>query len=147
MNKAALAAQVGGDHYKKGIQPFQLSMANGHDACIHAIQKYLTRHRRQPEEKGYEALRKAHHICMIRVGCMETYGVVHAPEEPLIRIEDYIRSNEIPQTDATAVHAVEVWSRQIAVDHLAVAESIRSEIRFVAERAYPHRYQREDFTA
>lgn len=142
----ALSAQVGGDHYKKGIQPFQLSMANGHDACIHAIQKYLTRHIRVAPAKGYEALRKAHHICMIRVETMSVYGVPHAPE-PLIQIGDYIRSNELDQLSANAVRLVEAWHMEVNIDHHSRAEAIRTTIRHLASKRYPQLYKEEDFSA
>lgn len=145
MNKA-LDQQVGGDHYKTGIQPFQLSMANGHDACIHAIQKYLTRHARIAPEEGYKALRKAHHICMIRVETMSAYGVPH-PCKPIISIEDYLRTNKLDSETGFCVKAVENWHRSVDVDHMTRAESIRVAIRRLAKIHYTTIYNREDFTA
>lgn len=144
--QAALKAQVGGSHYKKGIQPFQLSMANGHDGCIHAIQKYLTRFARVGRQKGYESLSKAHHICMIRVETMTVYGVPHAPD-PMIGIGDYIRSNELDLNTANVVRMVEAWHMEVDIDHHARAEAIRACIRHVAESHYPEIYKDKDFSA
>lgn len=143
----ALSHQVGGTHYKEGIQPFQLAMANGHDGCIHAIQKYLTRHARTEARKGYESLRKAHHICMIRVECMAIYGVPHAPELQLIGIGDYIRSNGLDLLTANAVRLVEAWHNEIDIDHHNRAEAIRTTIRHLAAKTYPQFYKVEDFSA
>lgn len=139
-------AQVGGDHYKTGIQPFQLSMANDHDACIHAIQKYLTRHERQEPRKGYEALRKAHHICMIRVETMSAYGVPH-PSKPIISMNDYLRSNKLGSDTQFCIRAVENWHNDVDTDHMMRAENIRTAIRRLASINYPTFYSKEDFSA
>ena len=144
--QAALAVQVGGQHYKKGIQPFQLSMANGHDGCIHAIQKYLTRFSREAEAKGYQGLQKAHHICMIRVETMAVYGVPH-PDRALIGIHDYCASNELTPTNSAVVKAVESWSQKVDCDHHEEALKIRAFIRALAQQVYPSVYKEEDFTA
>lgn len=146
-DRPALAAQVGGNHYKHGIQPFQLSMANGHDACIHAIQKYLTRYLRIAPEKGYEALQKAHHICMIRVETMALYGVPHPPEIMLIGIGDYTRSNKLPSHVTNVVRMVEGWHSVIDIDHHSRAEAIREAIRAVAKHDFPSMFKEEDFLA
>lgn len=144
--QAALAVQVGGNHYKKGIQPFQLSMANGHDGCIHAIQKYLTRFSREAPAKGYQGLQKAHHICMIRVETMRVYGVPH-PDRALVSIGDYCRSNELTPTNSAVIKAVEIWHQTVDCDHHEKALEIRAYIRALAQRQFPDLYTEEDFTA
>lgn len=139
----SLSKQVGGDHYKGNrLQPFQLSMANGHDACTHAIQKYLTRHSRKD---GIEGLMKAHHITNIRLDTMMVYGVHQPPHKALISIADYIRSNELDDKTAHAVRMVEAWHILPDVDHHSAAEKIRKAIRDVAEALYPETYDEKDF--
>jgi hypothetical protein len=140
----ALQEQIGGDHYKKGIQPFQLSLANDHDGCIHAIQKYLTRHGRVSPGKGYEALQKAHHICMIRVETTDEFGVL-APRREMIGIDEYVRSNDLFGLNAQIVRMVESWHTDVGTDHLQRAEAIRACIRDMAEATFPDYYNREDF--
>lgn len=139
---SSLDKQVGGDHYKGAIQPFQLSMANGHDGCTHAIQKYLTRFERK---HGIVDLQKAHHICQIRVDTMAVYGVFHPPEKPLIRMGDYIRSNKAGPKAAAALIAMELWFRQVDTDHQRQADLVRRLIRETAQHHYPDTYNEEDF--
>jgi len=141
----ALETQIGGDHYKSGIQPFQISMANGHDACTHAMNKYVTRHRRKPPEKGYEDLKKAHHIAAIRLELMTLYGVHHPPHKPLIGIADYVTSNKLAAPDAAAVYAIEAWHERMHCDHQRWHDHIRSLIRKAALAAYPDTYSEKDF--
>lgn len=140
----ALDAQVGGNHYKKGIQPFQLSMANQHDGCTHAIQKYLTRFERE-SGSGIKDLKKAHHIAQIRVDTMADYGVFHPPAKPLILIGDYLRSNEAKAKAAAAITAMEQWFRTVDTDHQRQADKVRRLIRETAKHHYPDQYNREDF--
>lgn len=142
----ALHVQVGGSHYKKGIQPFQLSLANGHDGCIHAIQKYLTRHARVEPSEAYESLSKAHHICMIRVECIELYGPI-TPRDPQIDIGLYVSANELDMKTGNTVRIVESWHNHPECDHLLRANAIRASIRDVAATFYPQFYTRKDFTA
>lgn len=137
-----LKGQVGGNHYKGGIQPFQLSMANGHDSCTHAIQKYLTRYRKKD---GIEGLKKAHHICYIRVDTMAMYGVWHPPEKPLITMGDYLRSNSTDAITAAAMVAMETWFRTVDTDHRREADHVRQLIRRCAENFYHNDFLREDF--
>lgn len=137
-----LDAQVGGDHYKGAIQPFQLSMANGHDACTHAVQKYLTRF---PRKAGIEDLKKAHHIVAIREQTMAIYGVFHPPEKPIITLGDYLRSNKCDGVTAAAILAMEGWFRRPSSDHYREAQTIRKLIREVAQHHYPNQYKKEDF--
>lgn len=138
----ALDAQVGGNHYKRGIQPFQLSMANGHDGCTHAIQKYLTRFHLK---SGIEDLKKAHHICQIRVDTMSLYGVFHPPEKPLILMGDYLRSNQIKGPAARAIIEMEDWFRNVDTDHQRRADEVRRLIRATAEHHYPDQFNEKDF--
>lgn len=138
----ALDAQVGGDHYKGAIQPFQLSMANGHDACTHAIQKYLTRFQKKA---GLVDLQKAHHIVGIRVETMMAYGVHHPPETPLIGIGDYVRSNKCSGHAAAAILTMESWFRTVDTDHHRQADTVRKLIRECAQHHYPDTYKEEDF--
>ena len=135
--------QIGGDHYKQGgIQPFALSMANGHDGCTHAIQKYLTRF---PLKDGIEGLQKAHHICAIRYDLMMQYGVHHPPEKPLVGIADYLRSNKVKGHAAAAILAMENWHRTVDTDHGRARDNVRRLIRQAAEHHYSEAYNREDF--
>jgi len=138
----ALDAQIGGGHYKGSIQPFQLSMANGHDACTHAIQKYLTRFEKKA---GLVDLQKAHHIVAIRVETMMTYGVFHPPEKPLIRMGDYLRSNSASPTAAAAMMAMEQWFRTVDTDHQRQADNVRRLIRQCGKANYPATYSEKDF--
>lgn len=138
----ALDAQIGGDHYKGAIQPFQLSMANGHDGCTHAIQKYLTRFHKKA---GIMDLQKAHHICQIRVDTMSDYGVFHPPEKPLILLGDYLRSNKVEAKAAAAISAMEQWFRTVDTDHQRQADKVRRLIRETAQHHYPELYIEEDF--
>lgn len=141
-----LDKQVGGDHYKTGIQPFALSMANGHDGCTHAMQKYMTRHRRKPAEKGYEDCRKAHRIAGIRYELMMQYGVHHPPAKPLIRVGDYIAANRLEPADASAVRAIESWHERVDTDHKDWLSRVRSAIRQAAIAVYhPDLFKEEDF--
>lgn len=56
---SALDKQEGGSHYKDmAIQPMELSMANGLDACQHTAIKYIMRFR---AKNGLEDLDKAMH--------------------------------------------------------------------------------------
>lgn len=138
----SLAKQVGGDHYKRGLQPFQLSMANGHDACTHAIQKYLTRH---SLKDGLEGLKKAHHIVNIRYDTMMIYGVHNPPAKDLISIEDYIRSNSLDDVTSVAIRLVEAWHKLPGVDHKFAADKIRKAIRTIGQTLYPETYDEKDF--
>ena len=133
--------QVGGGHYKTGIQPFVFSAANGHDACTHAIQKYLTRFRRKA---GIEDLMKAHHICYIRLDLVRDWG---APDthEPRIKLAEYLRSNQCCGTTAAAICAVERWFRSPQTDHPREADACRALIRDVAQAHYPDQFKEEDF--
>ncbi len=142
---SALDQQVGGQHYKKGIQPFALSMANGHDGCIHAITKYMTRHRRKDPAKGYEDCQKAHHITGIRLELIKVYGLPRAPSAPQIMIRDYVKSNELCLTDAAAIYAIEAWNERSNVDHEKWHDGVRQYIRAAARYAYPETFNEEDF--
>jgi hypothetical protein len=137
-----LGKQVGGNHYQGGIQPFQLSHANGHDGCTHAIQKYLTRYRKKA---GIEDLKKAHQICYIRVDTISIYGKWIPPEKPMIQMGDYLRSNSIDPITARAIVAMESWFRKVDTDDLREADLVRSLIRQCAENFYNSDYLREDF--
>jgi len=149
----ALDKQVGGNHYKKGIQPFHLSYANGHDGCIHAMTKYMTRHRRKDPEKGYEDCQKAHHITGIRLDLISLVGEPAPPPRPRLPIQDYVEANELVTQDAVAVYAIEAWherwnagsaTRQGAT-HEMWHNNIRSLIRAAAQAAYPEFYNEKDF--
>lgn len=50
--------QISGNHYKGKIQPFEMSMKNGHNALQHAIIKYVDRYK---DKNGIEDLEKAKH--------------------------------------------------------------------------------------
>ena len=136
-----IGKQVGGSHYQGGIQPFQLSHANGHDGCTHAIQKYLTRHRKK---HGILDLQKAHNICYIRVDTQSMYGKWHPPK-PMMMMGDYLRSNSIDPITARAIVAMEEWFRKVDCDDLREADKVRSLIRQCAENFYNQDYLREDF--
>lgn len=59
MDYAPMDTQIGGDHYKTmAIQPMELSMKNGLDACQHTAIKYIMRFR---DKNGIEDLDKAIH--------------------------------------------------------------------------------------
>lgn len=141
----ALDLQVGGSHYKRGIQPFALSLANNHDGCIHAICKYMTRHSRKDPAKGYEDCQKAHHIVGIRVSLLRIYGTSPNSRAPQIKIQDYISANELGSEDAGAIYALEAWHERANVDHLAWSEHVRKRIRIAARTAYPNLYNEKDF--
>lgn len=140
--KIGIGKQVGGDHYQGGIQPFQLSHANGHDGCTHAIQKYLTRHRRK---HGIEDLKKAHQICYIRVDTISMYGKWHPPAKPMIQLGDYLRSNSLDPFTAAAIIAMEKWFRTVDCNDVHEADYVRKLIRACAENFYNSDYLREDF--
>ena len=57
-SKSAWDNQIGGNYYKKGIQPMEYSMKNGLDALQHTIIKYVTRFR---DKNGLQDLHKAKH--------------------------------------------------------------------------------------
>jgi hypothetical protein len=141
----ALDLQVGGNHYKKGIQPFALSFANNHDGCTHAIQKYMTRHSRKDPEKGYQDCQKAHHITGIRLDLIRTFGVSVPLPTPQIAIEEYVKANELSLSDAVVVFAVEAWHGRTNVDHKKWHDHIRRLIRQAAETTYPNLYDEKDF--
>ncbi|QGH45020.1 hypothetical protein [Bacteriophage Phobos] len=59
-----LDVQVGGGHYKKlKLQPIQVAMHNGFDACTFAIMKYTMRY---GDKNGPEDIRKAIHFIDLR---------------------------------------------------------------------------------
>ena len=140
----ALDLQVGGNHYKTGIQPFELSHANAHDGTTHAIQKYLTRHARLVPEEGYKSIRKAHHITALRAELLETYPAAH-PDQCLIQINHYISANGIDNVTANAMRHVEFWHQDPTLDPGATASIIRDLILSAAEHHYPQLFKKEDF--
>lgn len=131
----AIGKQIGGSHYQGGIQPFQLSMANRHDACTHAVQKYLTRF---PKKAGIVDLQKAHHIVGIR---LETLPIVGQP----IKMGEYLSSNKIDGHTAAAMLAMENWFRTPETDHQRAAQYVRKLIRNCAEHNYPEIFNEEEF--
>lgn len=61
---SALDTQVGGGHYKSlKLQPVQIAMHNGFDACTFAIMKYAMRF---GDKNGPEDIRKAIHFVALR---------------------------------------------------------------------------------
>ena len=141
----ALDKQIGGSHYKKGIQPFHLSFANCHDGCTHAMIKYMTRHRRNEPEKGYEDCCKAHHITGIRLDLIDLIGLPGLAQVPRVKINDYVASNELAVEDAACVYAIESWHEKTHVNHQTWHYHIRKLIRTAALAAYPTLYKEEDF--
>jgi len=141
----ALDKQVGGSHYKKGIQPFEISMANGHDAAVHAMNKYMTRHRRKDPEKGYEDCQKAHHIAGIRLAMIQRHGPPYVQRYRPVPIQEYVESNELGIADACAVYTIEAWYERSNVDHQKWHDHIRKLIREAARSAYPETFNEEDF--
>lgn len=133
----AIGKQVGGSHYQGGIQPFELSMANRHDACTHAIQKYLTRFQKKA---GIVDLQKAHHIVGIR---LETLPIVGQR----IMLGEYLTSNKIDGHAAACMLAMENWSRTTdsAHDHERAAQYVRKLIRNCAAHHYPEIFNEEEF--
>jgi hypothetical protein len=66
-----LAKQVGGTHYKKGIQPWTIAMDWGLDPWSHNVVKYILRF---PYKNGKEDLEKiAHYVEFL----LENYDEVH----------------------------------------------------------------------
>jgi hypothetical protein len=125
----ALTRMVGGAHYlKNGIQPFEFAMANQWDACSFSVLKYLTRWR---HKDGLADLRKARHIVEIGMALgvkpMKTrvldyikkhvnrdYLTPHVllqqkPPTPEIPMSRYVAANEISDTDAVPLMALESW--------------------------------------
>lgn len=145
----ALDQQVGGDHYKTGMQPFEFSHRNGHDGATHAIIKYLTRYSRVTPEAGYTALQKAHHIAQLRAELIVLWGSIGNPEltSVTVPVGQYCRTNELDIHTTNTVHIVEAWFRSTDADPLAKAQSIRASIRNLAARKFPERFNEEDFSA
>ncbi len=131
---SAMDEQVGGTHYKDGgVQPFELSHANDHDGAIHAIQKYLTRFRLKA---GAVDLRKAQHICAIRVAQIEKWGVLE-PRTRGINIEDYIESWGMTATQSAIVRMVESWHMVTDMDHEKTCQIIQKRIGELIAEEYP----------
>lgn len=64
----ALAIQVGGGHYKNlRLQPVEVAMHNGFDACTFAIMKYTMRY---GDKNGPEDIKKAMHFIDLRDATM-----------------------------------------------------------------------------
>jgi hypothetical protein len=124
----AMSRQHGGTHYKsQAIQPIELSMANGYDACIHSAIKYISRHR---EKGGAEDLRKGDHFTEIRV---ELRKKNLAP----IPIEDYIKANGIPEPEAAILRNLDAWARSNhGMSHAAAHSVISEQIRDLTHHAY-----------
>jgi hypothetical protein len=66
-----LAKQIGGTHYKKGVQPWTIAMDWGLDPWSHNVVKYILRF---PYKNGKEDLEKiAHYVEFL----LENYDEVH----------------------------------------------------------------------
>lgn len=64
--KSAFDTQTGGDHYtKQAIQPFQYTMANGHNPMQHTAIKYISRYR--DKGNGRQDLEKAIHTLQLLI--------------------------------------------------------------------------------
>lgn len=83
----AKTRQVGGDHYKKGIQPVDFAFENGFDCYQFSINKYITRHK---EKGGLKDLLKALHFLEMYIETL--YG-----EEALTMYRDQAVEGQQPQ--------------------------------------------------
>lgn len=137
-----IGKQVAGTHYQGGMQPFELSLANGHDACTHAVQKYLTRFEKKA---GIVDLQKAHHIIGIRLDLIKKLGPIVPAVSPRASILEYLRSNNVKGHASACIIATENWFRAPHTDHEKAAQAIRRCIRDCASFTYPETYNEEDF--
>lgn len=68
---SALNEQVGGEHYKQGIQPLEYAFHNDLDGFQTKVIKYITRWKRKG---GMEDLRKCKHVLEMYIELNEKYG-------------------------------------------------------------------------
>lgn len=66
-----LQEQVGGDHYKKGIQPLEYSFHNDLDGFQTKVIKYITRWR---DKGGLQDLQKCEHVLQMYIELVQKHG-------------------------------------------------------------------------
>jgi hypothetical protein len=124
MSNAALATQVGGNHYKKwAIQPVVFSELNNLSACQHSIVKYVMRY---GDKDGMRDLQKALHFCDLLIEIHNDYlldlnerDITHfACMDHYIPVEDFIAKNKLPVDVAAVIELV-----CIAPDAHSIAEA------------------------
>lgn len=119
---SAVGSQIGGGHYTKlAIQPFQFTAANGWDAFLHTILKYITRFR---DKNGAEDLRKALHVAQLRVELNAELPRMWWTGKPTIRMSDYIRFNGIPAVDDAVFYALEAWAEAGNNNHRVITREM-----------------------
>lgn len=100
--KNPLDRQVGGAHYKMGMQPIEFGMMNAWDFAACSVLKYVSRYRRK---NGVEDLRKARHFVELRAE-LKHYWFEPKQRTPMSR---YILLNKIEGLDAAVLVALESW--------------------------------------
>lgn len=104
--RSALQEQFGGDHYRKRrIQPVEFWAANGLDAFMGSMLKYICRWR---DKGGILDLNKALHFSALR---MELGGAVEPPKVITISMNAFIKANEIPHAEEPILLALDGWFR------------------------------------
>jgi hypothetical protein len=125
----SLQAQVGGKHYKgMVIQPIELSMANGYDACIHSAIKYMSRHR---DKGGADDLRKAAHFLELRIDTCITLGMKLPVANGSIPILRYVEANQIPSVDAAIIVNIHQWATTNSEDIAHSNLTPRAKVAFI----------------
>lgn len=66
-----LGEQVGGDHYKKGIQPLEYAFHNDLDGFQTKVIKYITRWR---DKGGLQDLKKCEHVLQMYIELVQEHG-------------------------------------------------------------------------
>lgn len=130
---SALDRQVGGSHYTgRGVQPVEIWLSCLLGGCESSVIKYLTRWR---DKGGVQDLRKAKHFLEIILEA-DNYQEQFARQRqayPMhtssnMTANDYIRANNIPEPEATAIRMVWTWNVTAAKQRLESAANILDEL-------------------
>ena len=107
----ALNVQIGGSHYKnRWVQPIELSMLNGLNACQHSIVKYLTRKKHQDD------LKKAAHFCELWLAVVEKY-TLHFPRPNQLHAEvvAYTQANDMTTEETMILELILCYPNSINI--------------------------------
>lgn len=107
----ALDVQVGGQHYKVGIQPTQFSHANHLSFEAGNVIKYVSRWR---NKNGIQDLKKALHYVELLHDLCVTYQTqyTYASLPIVITPEEFCESNDIIGKEADIIEKACMWNRR-----------------------------------
>lgn len=113
----ANSTQIGGDHYKGRIEPWDYIVWNEIGFLEGSVIKYVTRARRK---NGAEDYAKAGHFLQKLIECTNTSNAgtrrVANTSVPItnqrIKLDDFARSNELTPQEKDVVHLVTIWDKR-----------------------------------